>query len=505
MEREGSFHPLEEMFTEEEQQQSAHEASSDSDTHTEQQPRPSTAETLLIARNPEAKKALREWRIMHKINQVNQGPLSVKHLREFLFWADLNQKIDFSKDQKLKKLYDKYVTQEIERIAEEYSSPEKKKREEVVRRARTRHEEETDESPSVILDTEYAKEIAPAYAYEITTQTLSKILKNKKAAKAYETWTQTNNNPEELKQLDTEQTATEFINWATEHTDIDFSKLLKEKKEASNEKKELTSEQKTILEIRTNKYLQPFVKEWGKLNGANSRLKTISTAEDIINFATWVQTEKVLDIPGETYIKLDRIQSNLENGKNTRTQNKPREIEDSEVILESEDIDEARRRVNTIPETPLSTDTDKIDTEITSYQRKIFDTYGIRLTETGDPATPKDESKIRNMLGLIDPDVRKIQRSGFFGKIKGFFQDIGTSENERMMASAFKKDLSGLTQLILSQPPKYGDRMPVGRSVVRESHTDHIQRGSTTYTRYTPLKRPAPKRPRKPRTTKSQS
>ncbi|GEM_PF-2627363 len=493
MEREGQYHPLEEMLTEEEQEHSEHEV-----VHLPAQQEKSllsTAEKIVIARNPEAKKALLEWRRVHKIIEAKHGPLSTEHATMFFAWAHDNQKIDFSQDPKLEKLYNHYVGQE--KI---------KQQERVLDRARKRHEEETDELPSIMIDEEYAQEIAPAHAYEINTRTLVNILKNKKVERAYKTWTETTQDPNTLKDRDSKDVAAEFINWATEHTDIDFSKLIKEKKTTQTETVTPTPEQKIALAIRTDKYLQPLVAEWGKLHGEkNKSFKTISTTEDIIDFAEWAQTEKALDIPGETYAKLDKLRYDLENGKSTSTSEEPSVIVDPELLKESEEIDEARRRVNTIPETPISTDTDKIDTEITSYQRKIFDTYGIRLTETGEPARPQDESKIRNMLGLIDPDVRKIQRSGFFGKIKGFFQDIGTSENERMMARAFKKDLSGLTQLILSQPPKYGDRMPVGRSVVRESHTDHIQRGSTTYTRHTPLRRPAPKRPRKPRTTKSQS
>lgn len=81
------------------------------------------------------------------------------------------------------------------------------------------------------------------------------------------------------------------------------------------------------------------------------------------------------------------------------------------------------------------------------YRQRLEEVHGILLNDEGNPASQSDEDKVSKMMGLVDADVKKIQRSGILGKIKGFVSDLVVSDQDRLQARAFQNDFNEYNRL----------------------------------------------------------
>lgn len=225
--------------------------------------------------------------------------------------------------------------------------------------------------------------------------------------------------------------------------------------------------------------------------------ETISK-DDVINFLDWATKEKTLEISGKLYKKLDHFRYDLEHGNSGEiAEEEQKIIVDPKVYEEAEKIEATKKRISDLPTESDILGSEAKSEKLRSHRQQIQDLYGVTLDEEGQPATPKDEAKIAKMLGLIDADVQKVQRSGFFGKVKGFFQNMGVSEKDKMIAYGFKKDLGEYTHFMLENvQPKYESRGPVSRSMIRERGSVGTSVGTIETARHSPIKRTAPKRGR---------
>lgn len=339
--------------------------------------------------------------------------------------------------------------------------------------------------------------------YEVGSgTTLATLLEDENVKEAYVKWGEEIGQDKKPQRLSSEKKTRKFINWAMQNTEIDFSKLLMEKKSQlpsdESEKKsknQETSIKKEILQIRLNKKLQPLIEQWGKENAEKGKtFKKIATKDDLEAFEDWAR------------IELEKIQDKKEEAQGGEPEELPSAMVDPELYAETEEekINKTRQKITDIGREATGQQQAEKLQKLAQSRQNLVDFYGISLDEDGNPATPKDQNRVTKMMELAkDEDVKNLQRAGLFGKIRGFFTDLGASKKDEAQAKEFKKDFQKFNKLSAETlTEKYTSGGPIGRSIIRERGSVSTSVGSIETARHTPLKHLAPKRGR-PRKTKA--
>lgn len=456
------LHPLEQMLRQDIESNDDDIRKEDQDTElqkTTEEPKRDSADTnkeelplserLMIARNKEASKALLAWRIENKISRTKQVNLTKDQTREFLNWAMQNDKINFEKNPKLKLLYQNYV--ETEQIINRITTAQSK----------------GPELPTVMIDPEYAKEneelARPSHKFEIKSgTTLANILHNKKVQNAYGQWVEQFDQDGSTQRLGSKEKIQEFIDWAITNTDINFSKLLKEKNEVKEKNETLQEKEikKYLIKLKTDKKLQILTSEWRKINAADKkRNKIISSPEDALEFLNWVTSQQTEDLTAKEYNKIMELSNEFEKlaekkpveKERERHRKKAEEDEMPKVMLDevfAEEVHNAREKIEKISYTDKTRErVEKNNQRIKEYTVHLQAAYNISVDEKGIPLTNEDGERLNKLLKIAEEAEQK-NTSSMWGKLKKLFTNISVSEKDRMNAKAFKTDYTVLLEIV---------------------------------------------------------
>ncbi len=204
--------------------------------------------------------------------------------------------------------------------------------------------------------------------------------------------------------------------------------------------------------------------------------------EEAIHFLDWAMDNKKIDFSEyddawELYLKL-----------NAHNASKKSHNIDQQSIKRISDT------IASLPDKAEGFTPTEDNRKLVLYRQRFEEVYGILLNDEGNPASQSDEDKVSKMMSLVDADVKKIQRSGILGKIKGLVSDLMASDQDRLQAQAFQRDFSEYNRL--SQEVSAARYNPDDFEETSNTEVEEVENKKTRKTK------PAARRTKRPRKEK---